>query len=91
MLARIGSFEGMTRGGAPEGLLQPSGIVVVGDRVFVGNEASRGLRPTPDLVPEPTWQQLRLFTIAEINTWTAIYQPRTPTSALPLPLRRDRR
>jgi len=82
IVARIGSFEGMTRGGAPQGLLQPSGIVVVGDRVYIGNEASRGLRPTPDLLPEQIWQQLRLFTIAEISTWTAIFQPRTPTSTL---------
>lgn len=76
VVAKIGSFEGFTRGGAPIGLLQPSGIVVVGDRVFVGNEASRGLRPTPDLLPESTWQQLRLFTISEISTWTALYQQR---------------
>lgn len=84
VVARVGSFEGMTRGGAPQGLLQPSGIVVVGDRVYVGNEASRGLRPTPDLLPEHIWQELRLFTIAEISTWTAIFQPRTPTSSLPM-------
>ncbi len=76
IVAKVGSFEGMTRGGAPQGLFQPSGIVVVGDRVYVGNEASRGLRPTPDLVPEELWSQLRLFTISEIRTWTALFQPR---------------
>lgn len=76
VVAKIGSFEGFTRGGAPIGLLQPSGIVVVGDRVYVGNEASRGLRPTPDLLPESTWEQLRLFTISEISTWTALFQQR---------------
>lgn len=80
VIAKVGSFEGLTRGGAPIGLLQPSGIVVVGDRVFVGNEASRGLRPNPDMIPESIWQQLRLFTIAEISTWTAIFQPRTSTN-----------
>jgi sugar lactone lactonase YvrE len=74
VIARVGSFEGFTRGGAPLGLLQPSGIIVVGDRVFVGNEASRGLRPRPDLLPESVWRQLRLFTIAEIRTWSVLFQ-----------------
>jgi DNA-binding beta-propeller fold protein YncE len=74
VIARIGRFEGFTRGGAPIGLLQPSGIVVVGDRVYVGNESSRGLRPTPDLLPEEEWDQLRLFTISEIRTWSVLFQ-----------------
>jgi len=42
---------------------------VSGDRVYIGNESSRGLRPTPDLVPEETWNELRLFTISEIRSW----------------------
>jgi DNA-binding beta-propeller fold protein YncE len=75
VLAKVGSFEGFTRGGAPLGLMQPSGIVVVGDRVYVGNEASRGLRPTPDLLPEEVWDQLRLYTVAEIRTWSVIVGP----------------
>ena len=74
VVAKIGSFEGFSRGGAPIGLLQPSGIVVVGDRVYVGNEASRGLRPRPDLLPESTWDELRLFTISEIRTWSVLFQ-----------------
>lgn len=74
VVAKVGSFEGFTRGGAPIGLLQPSGIVVVKDRVYVGNEASRGLRPTPDLLPEEVWDQLRLFTIAEIRTFSVLFQ-----------------
>ena len=69
VIAKIGTFEGMSRGGAPEGLLQPSGLIVSGDRVYIGNESSRGLRPTPDLVPEETWDELRLFTISEIRSW----------------------
>jgi len=69
VVAKIGTFEGMSRGGAPEGLFQPSGIIVSGDRVYIGNESSRGLRPTPDLVPEETWNELRLFTISEIRSW----------------------
>ena len=69
VVAKIGAFEGMTRGGAPEGLLQPSGIAAFGGRLYVGNEASRGLRPTPDLVPESDWQQLRLFTISVVFPW----------------------
>jgi hypothetical protein len=69
VIAKIGKFEGMTRGGAPEGLFQPSGLIVSGDRVYVGNESSRGLRPNPDLVPESTWDELRLFTISEIRSW----------------------
>jgi hypothetical protein len=47
--------------------LQPSGIVVSRGRVYTCNESSRGLRPTPDLIPEDTWDQLRLFTITEIR------------------------
>ena len=78
IVAKVGAFEGFTRGGAPQGLLQPSGIVVVGDRVYVGNEASRGLRPTPDLVPESQWQQLRLFTISEIRTWQVLFGQQSP-------------
>ena len=74
VIGKFGSFEGFTRGGAPIGLLQPSGLVVVGDRVYVGNESSRGLRPTPDLVPEEEWDQLRLFTISEIRTWSVLFQ-----------------
>ena len=69
VIAKIGTFEGMSRGGAPEGLLQPSGLIVSGDRVYIGNVSSRGLRPTPDLVPEETWDELRLFTISEIRSW----------------------
>jgi hypothetical protein len=69
VIARIGAFEGMSRGGAPEGLLQPSGIAAFGGLIYVGNEASRGLRPTPDLVPESEWEQLRLFTISVVRPW----------------------
>jgi sugar lactone lactonase YvrE len=69
VVARIGAFEGFTRGGAPEGLLQPSGIAAFGGRIYVGNEASRGLRPTPDLLPESEWEQLRLYTVAVIRPW----------------------
>jgi sugar lactone lactonase YvrE len=69
VIAKIGRFEGMSRSGAPEGLMQPSGLIVSGDRVYVGNEASRGLRPNPDLIPETTWNELRLFTISEIRSW----------------------
>jgi len=67
IVSKVGSFLGLTRGGAPEGLLQPSGIVVSRGRVYTCNESSRGLRPTPDLVPEETWDDLRLFTITEIR------------------------
>jgi sugar lactone lactonase YvrE len=74
ILAKLGSFEGLTRGGAPRGLMQPSGIGVVGDRVYVTNESSRGLRPSPDLLPESVWDGLRLFTIAETRTWTVLFQ-----------------
>jgi sugar lactone lactonase YvrE len=74
VVAKFGAFEGFTRGGAPLGLLQPSGIAVVGDRVYVGNEASRGLRPNPDLLPEEVWDQLRLYTISEIRTWAVLFQ-----------------
>ena len=52
IVSKVGSFQELTRGGAPVGLMQPSGIVVSRGRVYVGNESSRGLRPTPDLVPE---------------------------------------
>jgi sugar lactone lactonase YvrE len=69
IIAKVGEFEGFTRGGAPEGLLQPSGLIVSGDRVYVGNESSRGLRPKPDLLPESEWDQLRLFTVSVIGTW----------------------
>ena len=68
-LRSSGTFEGMSRSGAPEGLLQPSGLIVSGDRVYVCNESSRGLRPNPDLVPEETWDELRLFTVSEIRSW----------------------
>lgn len=69
IIAKIGQFEGFSRAGAPQGLLQPSGLIVSGDRVYVGNESSRGLRPKPDLLPESEWDQLRQFTVAEIGTW----------------------
>lgn len=67
IVSKIGAFAGLTRGGAPEGLLQPSGIVVSKGRIYTCNESSRGLRPTPDLVDEDIWDQLRLFTITEIR------------------------
>jgi hypothetical protein len=67
IVSKVGVFQGLTRGGAPEGLLQPSGIVVSKGRVYTCNESSRGLRPTPDLVDEEIWDQLRLFTIVEIR------------------------
>ena len=67
IVSKVGIFNGLTRGGAPDGLLQPSGIVVSKGRVYTCNESSRGLRPTPDLVPEEIWDELRLFTITEIR------------------------
>jgi len=67
IVSKVGVFNGLTRGGAPDGLLQPSGIVVSKGRVYTCNESSRGLRPTPDLVPEEIWDELRLFTITEIR------------------------
>jgi DNA-binding beta-propeller fold protein YncE len=67
IVSKVGTFNGLTRGGAPDGLLQPSGIVVSRGRVYTCNESSRGLRPTPDLVDEDTWDALRLFTITEIR------------------------
>lgn len=69
VIAKIGTFEGMSRAGAPEGFLQPSGLIVSGDRVFICNESSRGLRPNPDIIPEETWDELRLFTITEVRSW----------------------
>ncbi len=74
VVAKVGAFEGFSRGGAPIGLLQPSGIAVVGDRVYVGNESSRGLRPTPDLLPEDVWDQLRLFTVSEIRASMVLFR-----------------
>lgn len=71
VIAKIGAFEGFSRGGAPEGLLQPSGIAAFNGRIYVGNESSRGLRPNPDLIPESEWDQLRLFTIAVVRPWIA--------------------
>jgi sugar lactone lactonase YvrE len=67
IVSKVGRFEGMTAGGAPIGLLQPSGLVVSRGRVYVTNESSRGLRPTPDLVDEDFWDQLKLFTLVEIR------------------------
>jgi DNA-binding beta-propeller fold protein YncE len=72
IIGKFGRFEGFTRSGAPVGLLQPSGIIVVGEKVIVGNESSRGLRPTPDLVPEEQWDKLRIFTLSEVRTWQII-------------------
>jgi sugar lactone lactonase YvrE len=69
VIAKIGAFEGFSRSGAPEGLLQPSGIAAFGGRIYVGNESSRGLRPTPDLIPESEWEQLRLFTVSVVFPW----------------------
>jgi hypothetical protein len=69
VIAKIGAFEGFSRSGAPEGLLQPSGIAAFAGRIYVGNEASRGLRPTPDLIPESEWEQLRLFTVSVVFPW----------------------
>lgn len=68
-IARIGSFEGFTAAGVPEGLLQPSGIGAYGGKLFVGNESSRGLRPTPDMIPESEWQKLRQFTVSVVYPW----------------------
>jgi len=73
IIGKFGKFEGMTRGGAPIGLFQPSGIIVVGDTVIVGNESSRGLRPTPDLVPEEEWDQLRIFTLSAVSTSAILF------------------
>ncbi len=80
VIAKIGVFEGMTRAGAPEGLMQPSGLAVFRDRVYVGNEASRGLRPVPDLIPEETWDELRLFTISEIRSWILQFRGNNPSN-----------
>lgn len=73
VIAKIGGFEGFSRGGAPEGLLQPSGIGVFAGRLFVGNESSRGLRPDPDLIPESEWDKLRLYTVSVVVPWVSSF------------------
>ena len=72
IVSKVGIFNGLTRGGAPDGLLQPSGIVVSKGRVYTCNESSRGLRPTPDLIDDDTWDALRLFTITEIRLYSTL-------------------
>ncbi len=67
IVSKVGIFQGLTPAGAPIGLMQPSGIVVSNGRVYVGNESSRALRPTPDLIPDSVWDELFLFTVVEIR------------------------
>jgi DNA-binding beta-propeller fold protein YncE len=63
VIRRVGSFEGFSKDGAPKGLLQPSGIVFVNGKLYVGNESNATLRQD-----SASWAgQLKLFTISRIN------------------------
>lgn len=63
VIRRVGSFEGFSQDGAPKGLLQPSGIVFVNGKIYVGNEANPTLRQD-----SASWAgALKLFTISRIN------------------------
>ncbi len=69
IVAKIGTFEGMSRGGAPEGLLSALRHHRERRPRLHRQRIEPGPRPTPDLVPEETWDELRLFTISEIRSW----------------------
>lgn len=39
MIVRLGSFQGIGKDGAPDGLIFPASLVLVGDELFVTNLA----------------------------------------------------
>ncbi len=60
----FGSFQGFDAGGAPGGLLQPSGIIFSQGKIYVGNESNQTLLPAADNIK---WSLLKRFTISVTN------------------------
>jgi hypothetical protein len=62
-VARLGSFEGIGRDGAPKGLLFPASPVIVGDELFVTNLA---IALTPAVGDEPE-EDVTRWTVSRIK------------------------
>jgi hypothetical protein len=60
-----GRFCGFTTDGAPQCLLQPSSVLFVNGRIYVGNEANSTLRSEPASFFAP----LKIFTISRFNPY----------------------
>ncbi len=63
VIARLGEFKGIDRWGAPEGLLFPASLVIVGHEMFVTN---LGLPLTPATGDEPE-EDVKRWTISRIR------------------------
>ena len=63
VVARLGSFEGIGRDGAPNGLLFPASPVIVGDEIFVTNLA---IALTPAVGDEPE-EDVTRWTVSRIK------------------------
>ena len=63
VVARLGSFEGIGRDGAPNGLLFPASPVIVGDEMFVTNLA---IALTPATGDEPE-EDVTRWTVSRIK------------------------
>jgi len=63
VIARLGSFEGIDRDGAPKGLLFPASPVIVGDEIFVTNLA---IALTPAVGDEPE-EDVTRWTVSRIK------------------------
>jgi sugar lactone lactonase YvrE len=63
VIAKLGDFEGIRKNGAPDGLLFPASLVILGDEIFVTNLA---LPLTPNAGDEPE-EDVRRYTISRIR------------------------
>src|SRR5688572_9250794 len=63
VVAKLGDFEGIRKNGAPDGLLFPASIVILGDDIFVTNLA---LPLTPNAGDEPE-EEVSRYTISRIR------------------------
>lgn len=60
----FGGFQGLNSAGAPQGLLQPSGVIFSQGNIYIGNESNQSLVPTSANID---WPALKQFTISVVN------------------------
>ena len=63
VITRLGAFQGIEKGGSPDGLLFPASLVIVGDEMFVTNLAL----PLNGVAGDETEEQVTRWTISRIK------------------------
>lgn len=68
----FGAYDGLSSAGAPQGLLQPSGVIFSQGNIYIGNESNQSLVPASANI---AWSDLKAFTIAVVSANTVLNAP----------------